>query len=91
MSEVNRLSSLDRALTLWILLAMAIGVGLGAAFPGMASFWGRLSVKGVFKDGKVPTLCGTISPVKAQNAARVSWPSIRSSRWSSTRSRPGSS
>jgi ACR3 family arsenite transporter len=44
MSEVKRLSFLDRWLTLWIFLAMAIGVGTGALFPGMASFWDRLSV-----------------------------------------------
>jgi arsenite transporter len=44
MSDAKRLSFLDRWLTLWIFLAMAIGVGLGAALPGMASFWDRLSV-----------------------------------------------
>ena len=44
MSEVKRLSFLDRWLTLWIFLAMAIGVCTGALFPGMASFWDRLSV-----------------------------------------------
>ena len=40
----SRLSFLDRWLTVWIFLAMAIGVGGGALLPGLASFWDRLSV-----------------------------------------------
>lgn len=40
----KRLSFLDRWLTLWIFLSMAIGVGLGALIPGVAGFWDRLSV-----------------------------------------------
>ena len=39
-----RLSSLDRFLTVWILLAMALGVGLGYVFPGVADLLDRLSV-----------------------------------------------
>ncbi|HHY95583.1 MAG TPA: ACR3 family arsenite efflux transporter, partial [Firmicutes bacterium] len=39
-----RLSLLDRLLTLWILLAMAAGVGLGYVFPGVADLLDRLSV-----------------------------------------------
>lgn len=39
-----RLSLLDRLLTLWILLAMAAGVGLGYVFPGVADWLDRLSV-----------------------------------------------
>lgn len=38
------LSFLDRTLTLWIFLAMLIGVLWGHLFPGIGSFWGRFSV-----------------------------------------------
>ena len=43
-SATKRLSFLDRWLTLWIFLAMGIGVMAGALIPGLASFWDRLSV-----------------------------------------------
>ncbi len=39
-----KLSLLDQLLTVWILLAMALGVGLGYLFPGVAALLDRLSV-----------------------------------------------
>jgi arsenite transporter len=43
-SSTKRLSFLDRWLTLWIFLAMGIGVLAGALISGVAPFWDRLSV-----------------------------------------------
>jgi arsenite transporter len=43
-SMPKRLSFLDRWLTLWIFMAMGIGVLAGAFVTGVASFWDRLSV-----------------------------------------------
>jgi len=40
----TRLKFLDRYLTLWIFLAMAIGVGLGVLFPNMSEINEKLSV-----------------------------------------------
>ncbi|HOV90054.1 MAG TPA: ACR3 family arsenite efflux transporter [Syntrophorhabdaceae bacterium] len=37
----KQLSFLDRYLTIWIFLAMFIGVGWGYVFPGVVDFWNR--------------------------------------------------
>lgn len=43
MATTKKLSFLNRYLTLWIFLAMAVGVGLGYFFPGFASYIDSLS------------------------------------------------
>jgi len=43
-APTDQMSTLDRYLTLWILLAMALGVGLGALMPGIDAFWDRVSI-----------------------------------------------
>ncbi len=43
-SLTKRLSFLDRYLTLWIFLAMFIGIFSGHLFPAVAKFWDSLSV-----------------------------------------------
>ena len=40
----QKLSFLDRFLTLWIFLAMLIGVGWGYIFPGIVNFWNQFQV-----------------------------------------------
>lgn len=40
----QKLSFLDRFLTLWIFLAMFVGVGWGYLFPGVVGFWNKFQV-----------------------------------------------
>jgi ACR3 family arsenite transporter len=40
----KRLSFLDRFLTLWIFLAMSIGVGWGYLYPGVVHFWNQFQL-----------------------------------------------
>jgi ACR3 family arsenite transporter len=41
---MKKLGFLDRYLTLWIFLAMFVGVSLGYIFPGITGFWGHFEV-----------------------------------------------
>jgi len=43
-TKSKRLSFLDRYLTLWIFLAMGVGVAWGHFYPGIAGFWDHFSV-----------------------------------------------
>ncbi len=56
MADDDRLSMFDRLTTLWIFLAMAVGVGLGAALPGFSSWLDSLSWSGV----SIPLAVGLI-------------------------------
>jgi ACR3 family arsenite transporter len=44
---VGRLSVLDRGLPIWIAVAMAAGLGLGRAVPGLGAALGRVQITGV--------------------------------------------
>ncbi|MFH8758263.1 ACR3 family arsenite efflux transporter [Streptomyces atroolivaceus] len=46
-SIVGRLSTLDRYLAVWILLAMAVGLGLGRLVPGMNGALARTEIGGI--------------------------------------------
>ena len=50
------LSFLDRYLTLWIFVAMALGIGLGYLVPGFADALDSMSV------GTSPRIMSTIDP-----------------------------
>jgi ACR3 family arsenite transporter len=43
-AAAKKLSFLDRFLTLWIFLAMFVGVGWGYLFPGVVDFWNQFQV-----------------------------------------------
>ena len=41
---MKKIAFLDRYLTLWIFLAMFIGVGIGYVYPGIVEFWGHFEI-----------------------------------------------
>ena len=41
---MEKIKFLDRYLTLWIFLAMFIGVGIGYIYPRITDFWGCFEV-----------------------------------------------
>lgn len=43
-ARVKKLDFLSRCLTLWIFLAMALGVGLGYLYPDIVNFWNKFQV-----------------------------------------------
>jgi ACR3 family arsenite transporter len=57
-SVAKRLSFLDRYLTLWIFLAMAVGVGAGALVPAIPVFIGGLTLPGTTTN--IPIAIGLI-------------------------------
>src|SRR3989338_6792295 len=42
--SIKKLTFLDRYLTLWIFLAMTVGVGAGFVYPQIVGFWNRFQV-----------------------------------------------
>ncbi|MGC5413396.1 ACR3 family arsenite efflux transporter, partial [Streptomyces sp. DT225] len=46
-SIVKKLSTLDRYLAVWILLAMAVGLGLGRLIPGMNDALAKIEIGGI--------------------------------------------
>ena len=56
MADEEALTLFDRLTTLWIFLAMALGIGLGATIPGLSSWLDALSWSGV----SIPLAVGLI-------------------------------
>lgn len=69
-----RLSMIDRFLPLWILLAMALGVGLGNVFPNLGEWLDRVKVAGVslpIAIGLLWMMYPVLAKVKFQSAGHL--------------------
>ena len=57
-SIVKRLSTLDRFLPLWIFAAMALGLGLGRALPGLGAALDRVQARHRLAADRASACCG---------------------------------
>ena len=53
---LQRLSTLDRFLPVWIFAAMGLGIGLGRVYPGLGAALDRVQIAGVSVSARVKRL-----------------------------------
>ena len=71
----KRLGFLDRYLTLWIFLAMIVGVGLGHYVPGTTAFIGQVSIRNN-ESSHCPRIDFDDVPASRKSAVRTPWRSV---------------